>query len=68
MHTEKPVRKVLIFLQQLQDAVFANVEERAHFIFSKSVSSTKNRKKTVTLQNDESQMWAMVVRTRFLCT
>lgn len=27
MHTQQPVRKVLIFLQQLQDAVFANVEK-----------------------------------------
>lgn len=45
MHTEQPAREVLIFLQQLQDAVFANVEERAHCIFSKNVSSTKNRKK-----------------------
>lgn len=50
MGTEQPVREVLIFLQQLQDAVFANVEKRAHFIFSKNVSSTKNSKKQLNLE------------------
>lgn len=49
MHTEQPAREVLIFLQQSQDAVFANVEEKkVHFILSKNVGSTKNKiKKTL---------------------
>lgn len=44
MHTAAS-EQVLMFPQWLQDAVFANVEESAPFIFSKSVSSTKNRKR-----------------------
>lgn len=44
MHTEQPARDVLISLQQFQDTVFANVAQKAHFIFSKNVSSPKNGK------------------------
>lgn len=50
MGTEQPVREVLIFLRQLQDAVFANVEKRAHFIVSQNVNSTKNSKKKLNLE------------------
>lgn len=36
--------EVLIFLQWFQDAVFANSEQRACFMFSKNVRSSKNAK------------------------
>lgn len=57
MHTEQPVRKVLIFLQQLQDAVFANVEKPTLYL-GRMLVQLKIEKK-LTSQNNESQTWAL---------
>lgn len=45
MHTEQPVRKALIFLQQLQDVVFANVEKPTLYLGRMFVQLKIERKK-----------------------
>jgi hypothetical protein len=43
-YSEQPDGAVLIFIQWLQDTVFANTDQRMCFVFRKNVNPSRNRK------------------------